>query len=177
MVVLISGDLKNKIHSFRLFQKGQCILHPDPYNHTWHKENPQPSPITTSKEGQSSRDCSKLHLHKLGWSIPAGYSVQGGISWKNFIKSKPRPRLVFWAAQNLKNLPLSSLLTSSFPTSPSFSWPHNPVPSFPVLFSHHPLSHLQCHLCQLWLQFFGFFKTCLQEFFLTASWMQNMSLN
>lgn len=24
--------------------------------------------------------------------------------------------------------------------------------------SHHPLPHLQCHLCQLWLAFFGFSK-------------------
>lgn len=86
MAVLISGGLKSKIHSFRLLQKGQCVLHPDPSNHTWHekKENPQPSPITTTREGQSSCDCSKLDLYKLECSIPAGYSVQEGYLGKTF---------------------------------------------------------------------------------------------
>lgn len=70
MVVLISEGLKNKIRSFSLFEKGQCILHPDPYNHTRHKENPQPSPITTSIPGKVNQVVTVLNGTCLSWDVP-----------------------------------------------------------------------------------------------------------
>lgn len=69
MVVLISGGLKNKIHSFRLFQKGLCLLPPDPYNHTRHKENPQPSPITTSIPVRVDQVVAVLNCTCTSWDV------------------------------------------------------------------------------------------------------------
>lgn len=79
--MLISGGLKNKIHSFRFFRKGQCIPHPDPHDHARHKQSPQPSPITTSIPGKvnqvltvlnsTSISCDVLYLQatQLRWDI------------------------------------------------------------------------------------------------------------
>lgn len=169
---------KNKIHSFTLFQKGHSILHPDPYNHTRHKENPQPRPITTRIPGKVNQVVTVLNCTCINWDVLhlQATPFRGDILEKTLKQTKAKISILS-STKPQELCPFLSPNVSFFPTSSSFSWPHNPVPSFPVLFSHHPLPHLQCHLCQLSLQFFGFFKRHLQAFFLTASWMQNMSLN
>lgn len=65
-----------------------------------------------------------------------------------------------WAAQYPRNFTLHSLFFSlTYNIFKLFitSEPCSILPSSHFS-SHHPLLHLQCHLCQLWLAFFGFSK-------------------
>lgn len=116
MVVLISGGLKNKIRSFRLFEKGQWILNPDPYNHTRHKENPQPSPITTSIPGKVNQVVTVLNCTCISWDVL-------------YLQATPfRWDILTYLGQNIKAN--TSLLSSTIPQelrpflSTNFSFSH-----------------------------------------------------
>lgn len=163
MVVFISGGLKNRICTFRHSEWKMCpaTRSPQPskaqrkpstkYNSNWYP-----------RAGESSCNCSKRHT-----SCDALYLQATKFRWDNltyleknikanqcqqfFPEQHNTPRIspfilygFFSLTYNIFKLFITSEPCSILPSS-HFS-------------SHHPLPHLQCHLCQLWLAFFGFSK-------------------
>lgn len=159
MVVFISGGLKNQICTFR---HSEWKMHATTRSPQPSKAQRKPSTKYISnwhpRAGEPSSNCSKWHT-----SCDALYLQATKFRWvslayleKNINTNQHQQ---FFPEQH--NTPGTSpfILYCFFPlptTSSSFSLPHYlPRSHFS---SHHPLPHLQCRLCQLWLAFFGFSK-------------------
>lgn len=153
MVVLISEGLKNKIRSFSLFEKGQCILHPDPYNHTRHKENPQPSPITTSIPGKVNQVVTVLNGTCLSWDVP--YLRAAPFRWD--ILTYLGKNIKANQGQHFSSEPHNTSRTLPFPLYWLLLFPHLQafrdhttlfhLSQFPFLITHFPICNAICASC------------------------------
>lgn len=150
--------------SFRLFQNGKRVLHPGPHDQAKHKERPQPSPIPTGTPGRvnqvvvvlidthASRDALCMWATAFRWDILTYLKKKhqrksmSSVNQSSSIPQELHPSLSagFFFSHSIFQLFMTTQPRSIFPSS-CFS-------------PHHPLPHLQCHLCQLWLAFFGFSK-------------------
>lgn len=127
------------------------------------KASAKSDPHWHPRAGQSSCSCSNWHSRKPWCSMHVSHCIQVG--YPHLSQKKKNQRKSMSSVNQSSSVPqeLHPSLSAGFSFSHSIfqlfmtTQPRSIFPS--SRFSpHHPLPHLQCHLCQLWLAFFGFSK-------------------